>query len=227
MSENGLYLNPIVLRFANRIGQIGLGLLVIPALIAALVFRGDEDEHFSFLTHTLSELGRYELSQFALLVNGGLFFGGLCIMVSFATRWYLIRHYRSEALYYLTGMMLALTTASVGLFPINVGQLHISAVVTLQMLTPVCALLHIASIWRNQEPKLFMLPALLAATLAAKAYFDPERDLLLMDRYAYSLFGAERPTFWWAAVESWLLLAAIGVWMLSSLMLFNRHHTAK
>ncbi|GAA5190578.1 DUF998 domain-containing protein [Ferrimonas gelatinilytica] len=209
-------------RLGNRLGIIGLLLLVIPPLLAGWVYRGEAGERFSFLTHTLSELGRYDTSSLAVLVNGGMFFGGLALLVSFSSRRW---HRHSAPISWslkLSGILLSLSVAACGLFPVNVGQLHSDAMTALYLMTPISAVLYCFAILKESPPRWGMLPALAATGCALSMLADPRRDLLLMDRYAYGLFGADRPTLWWPALNGWLLLLFVGIWLLYALVLIQR-----
>ncbi|WP_298440536.1 hypothetical protein [uncultured Ferrimonas sp.] len=214
--------NSVLLRFSNRTGLFGLFLLTVTPVLAALMYCGDANERFSFLNHTLSELGRYDVSQWALLVNGGLFFGGLSLVASFATRLWLVRGVEFQAALYSAGIVLALAITAVGLFPVNVGSLHQHAMTTFYLMTPICALLYCVALWRDRSSRLGIAPATMAALLAISAFLDEHRDLMLMDRYGYGLFGEQRPTIWWPALEGWLLLASVGLWLFFTLGVIRR-----
>ncbi len=209
-------------RLGNRLGIIGLLMLVLPPLLAAWVYRGEAGERFSFLTHTLSELGRYDTSKLALLVNGGMFFGGLALLVSFSSRRWHRRTAPISLSLNLSGVLLSLAVAACGLFPVNVGQLHSAAMIALYLMAPISAVLYCFAILKELPPRWGVLPALAAAGCALSMLVDPRRDLVLMDRYAYGLFGAHRPTVWWPALNGWLLLFFVGVWLLYALVLIQR-----
>ncbi len=214
--------SPVLLRFSNRIGLLGLLLLVLPSLAAALLYRGDTQSGFSFFNHTLSELGRYELSPLAIFVNGGLFFGGLSLIAAFSCRLWLARHHRIQVVMYLSNIVLAVSLATIGLFPINLSELHGQAMSTFYVMTMVCALLYCVALWRHPPSRFGIVPAVIAGGLGFGAFTSQERQLMLMDRYAYGLFGDNRPGFWWPAIESWLLLASVGIWLYFALQEYHR-----
>ncbi len=212
----------MLLRISNRVGLFGVMLLTLSPLLAAVAYRGDAGESFSFLTHTLSELGRYEVSQLALLVNGGLFFGGLSLVVAFVTRLWLVSGVGFQAAMYLCNIVLALSITAVGLFPVNVGRLHIDAMLFFYLMTFICGVLYCTALWRHPPSRLGLIPAMIAGGLGLSAFCKEERDLLLMDRYAFGLFGADRPNLWWPAFEGWLMLLFVGIWLLFALSVIER-----
>ncbi|WP_345333904.1 hypothetical protein [Ferrimonas pelagia] len=214
----------ILLRLANRVGIMGLLMLILPPLLAAWVYRGEAGESFSFLTHTLSELGRYDSSRLAVLINGGMFFGGLALVVSFSSRALSGRSTPISVSLAISGILLSLSVAACGLFPVNVGALHSHAMTALYVMTPVCALFYCFAILRDIPPRWGVLPALAAAGCALALLLDPDRELMLMDRYAYGLFGADRPTIWWPALTGWLLVLFVGIWLFYALILMRRRH---
>ncbi|SHI11097.1 hypothetical protein [Ferrimonas marina] len=214
--------DPILVRLANRVGVIGLLMLVVPSLLAAWVYQGDADESFSFLTHTLSELGRYDTSTLAVLVNGGLFFGGLALVLCFSSQAWIRRDAPLTVSLHISGVLLALSVAACGLFPVNVGPLHSKAMTAFYLMTPICAVIYCFAILTELPPRWGVLPAMAAAGCALLLLLDPERDLMLMDRYAFGQFGAERPAIWWPALTGWLLLLFVGIWLLYVLVLVRR-----
>ncbi|QIZ77416.1 hypothetical protein [Ferrimonas lipolytica] len=213
---------PVLLRFSHRVGLFGLALIVITCVIAAIVYRGDAGENFSFLTHTLSELGRYRTSEWALLANGGLFFGGLSLVASFAMRLWLVKDKEIKVALYLSGIVLSLIIAGVGLFPINVGSLHAGTVVAFYLVSPICAVLYCVSLWREKAFLWGIIPAVLTSYFAIDAFSCACGELLLMDRYAFGLFGDARPDIWWPAARSWLLLFSVGGWLFFTLGVLHR-----
>ncbi|USD36817.1 MULTISPECIES: hypothetical protein [Ferrimonas] len=211
---------PLV-RLTNRIGIAALALLLLPSLIAALVYQGESGESFSFLNHSLSELGRYGTSPLAVLVNGGLFFGGLALTLSFIfSNWLINRSFRSPLL--VCGVLLSLCLSGCGLFPVNVGTLHSKAMMAFYAMTIICALFYCRSILVDKPPRWGVVPAVAAALFASNLLFRDDALLVLQDRYPFGLFGAERPLIWWPALLGWLLLVSVTLWLFYALVLVFR-----
>lgn len=212
---------PLV-RLTNRIGIAALALLVLPSLVAALAFRGEAGEHFSFLNHSLSELGRYgETSPLAVMVNGGLFFGGLALSLSFTfSNWLINRRFRSPLL--VCGVLLSLSLSGCGLFPVNVGNLHSKAMMAFYVMTILCALVYCRSILMDKPPRWGVIPAVAAASLATTLLLRQDALMVLQDRYPYGLFGEVRPMVWWPALTGWLLLLCVTLWLFYALVLVFR-----
>ena len=64
---------------SSYIGQAGVLILLLSALMPAAFYIGRENETYSFLNHFISELGEIGVSPFAYIFNGGLILGGICI----------------------------------------------------------------------------------------------------------------------------------------------------
>ncbi|MBY5990625.1 hypothetical protein [Ferrimonas balearica] len=213
-----------LLRLANRLGSLGIIMLVLPSLLASLVYVGEAGEAFNFLNHSLSELGRYDSSPLALLVNGGLFFGGLFLVVSFTSRGWLRRRRPIKLSLNLSGVLMSLSVAACGLFPVNVGMVHAWAMTAFYVMTPICAVLYCFAILTEIPPRWGVIPALAAAGCAIALLMRPDRLLALMDRYPYGLFGADRPLIWWPALLGWMLLGFVAIWLLYALVLVKRRN---
>ncbi|TKB49602.1 hypothetical protein [Ferrimonas aestuarii] len=213
--------NRPLVRLTNRIGLAALLLIALPPLLAALVYQGEAGEHYSFLNHSLSELGRYGSSPLAALVNGGLFFGGLALTLSFLmSSWLINRNLRSPLL--VCGVMLSLSLCGCGLFPVNVGALHAKAMLSFYVMTILCAVFYCHSILTDKPPRWGVLPAVTAAILAMMLLSREDLLLSLQDRYPYGLFGIERPLIWWPALLGWALMLSVILWLYYSLVLVFR-----
>ncbi|MGS0729019.1 DUF998 domain-containing protein, partial [Shewanella sp. 0m-11] len=68
-------------RLAFRFGMLGIFGQVLGLVLSIVMFEHFDGQGYSFLNHTLSELGSYGHSRYAVIVNGGLFFGGLCVVL--------------------------------------------------------------------------------------------------------------------------------------------------
>ena len=62
---------------SSYIGQAGICIILLSALIAAASYVGKQNETYSFLNHFISELGEIGVSPLAHIFNGGLILGGL------------------------------------------------------------------------------------------------------------------------------------------------------
>ena len=62
---------------SSYIGQAGICIILLSALIAAASYVGKQNETYSFLNHFISELGEIGVSPLAHIFNGGLILGRL------------------------------------------------------------------------------------------------------------------------------------------------------
>ncbi len=118
-----------VRRIAVMTGAVGVGLIVLGSLLAALAYRGRLDEPYSFLNHFVSELGEVGVSDWAAVFNLGLIAGGLCLTVFMLALAVDLRHWFSLP-FGLIGLVTGLSGALVGVFPMNDMDNHVTVAMT-------------------------------------------------------------------------------------------------
>ena len=108
---------------SSYIGQAGVLILLLSALMPAAFYIGRENETYSFLNHFISELGEIGVSPLAYIFNGGLILGGICIssfMLGMAIHiggsWGLILG--------AIGLVTGISATLVGVFPMNQLEIH-------------------------------------------------------------------------------------------------------
>ena len=76
--------NPEIFRWAGLLGSL-IGL--IGTLIPGLVYRGSQNEPYSFLNHFISELGEKGISKLAWVFNLSMILSGLCVVTASLSAW--------------------------------------------------------------------------------------------------------------------------------------------
>ncbi len=109
---------------ALSFGLLGLFGLLLGLGLVIWGYQSGDGREFSLLNHSLSELGSYGHSKLAVLLNGGLFFGSLSLVLCWLFTLQLSR-LLSGHLLYLSLTLTCMALAGVGLFPVNVYHLHI------------------------------------------------------------------------------------------------------
>ncbi|MGL5359776.1 MAG: hypothetical protein ACRDBI_08700 [Shewanella sp.] len=209
--------------FAARFGLFGLGVMLLGLIVALLEFNLLFSHSFNFLNHTLSELGTYGHTTFAVVLNGGLFFGSLCVVFFCLSS---LQHLPSLWGYpfFLSLALTFLALAAVGLFPVNIYHLHILGLKWFFSFGCVSALYYLLLAWldrRNLAPWT-CLWALLVLLSMATFLLAPQLDLELTlgDRPFYHEMVVQfpRPALWWPALLEWLGLASLLLWTATILL---------
>ncbi|QDZ91928.1 hypothetical protein D0436_16500 [Shewanella decolorationis] len=208
---------------ATKFGFLGIFGLVLGISVAVLGFDYSESKSFNFLNHTLSELGTYGHSSFAVILNGGLFFGSLSIV------FYCLSSLQSanSFLGYLFFTSLALTflaLACAGLFPVNVYHLHILALkwfFYFGSLSAICYLLW-AGFCGLSIRRWTVLLALIVLISMLTFLYAPQLELGLTegDRpfYQEMVLQLPRPDLWWPALLEWIALGSLLSWTAALLL---------
>lgn len=203
---------------AFRFGMLGIVGQVVGLVLSALMFQQFDGNGFSFLSNTLSELGSYGHSYFAVIVNGGLFFGGLCVVL------FCLLSLQLEAspwsyLFYVTLGLTYFALAATGLFPINVYHLHIIAIKYFFIFGCVSLIVFGVKqliVCERPRPILTYLFALLALVFMAAFLILPilELGFTVGDSAFYDEMLAEpsRAELWWPAIIQWASLITFLTW---------------
>ncbi|GIU44950.1 DUF998 domain-containing protein [Shewanella sairae] len=210
-----------VATLAFRFGMLGIFGQLLGLVLSVMLFKQIGDDGFSFFNHTLSELGSYGQSHYAVFVNGGLFFGGLCVVLFCLLSLQLVQS-RWHYLFFLSLGLCYLAFAASGLFPVNVYHLHIVAIkyffifacssLVFYGLFQLSATSFTFSIWHNAL-------AFFAFIFLAGFLLLPSLGLGLTEGneafYNELLVGPGRPDLWWPAIIEWIGVATFSLWSCS------------
>lgn len=211
---------------ATNFGFFGLFGLLLGIVVAVVGFNCSEPETFNFLNYTLSELGTYGHSAYAVVLNGGLFFGSLSVV------FYCLSSLQNVTSFweYPFFIFLALTflaLACIGLFPVNVYHLHIFGLKWFFYFGSLSAISYLVFVVASRSAccKLTVLLALMVLASMLTFLYAPQLSLGLIegDRpfYQEMVLQFPRPPLWWPALLEWIglgsLLGWVGALLLSQL----------
>ncbi|MCL1138466.1 DUF998 domain-containing protein [Shewanella pneumatophori] len=186
--------------------------------LSVFMFEQFDGSGFNFLNHTLSELGSYGRFQYAVVLNGGLFFGGLCVVLSCLLSVQLGDSPWRLPFFISLGLSF-LALAAMGLFPINVYHLHIVAIKYFFVFGCVSLLFYgVYLLATNNKPvPLYNKISAVLAFLAMGAFLAlPWFELGLTEGnsafYNEMLVDPLRPEIWWPAITQWAGLATFLLW---------------
>ena len=207
----------------RQFGWVGLFGIVLGIVCSIMGYSLKNEMAFSLMNHTLSELGTYSHSPLAVVVNGGLFFGSLSLVLSLLMSLQIAKH----GLGYLFVLLFSLSyiaLAAVGLFPTNVYHLHVLALKWFFYLGCGSALLFVVYLGLVQDAlfaKWTVIPALLTLLSQSAFLFIPHLELGITanDRpfYLEMILQTPRQALWWPAIIEWLSVTCWLVWSASLL----------
>ncbi|MGZ9897635.1 hypothetical protein [Shewanella gaetbuli] len=217
---------------AIRFGWLGcFGIAIGFTIVSLLQISQADFSGFLWLQKSMSELGYYGDTDYAIIVNGGLFFGGLSITLAclFALQvtdgWMKYPFWLS-----LAGSFVAI--AASGLFPLNVYHLHIYGLtLSLWLVSFACLSFIIYALTLNlQQMKFSILLALICLSLnfcvLILPYFgvipSPAITISMTDIIAASASIFPKPDFWWQALAHWLSMSVLILWVLTLLSWLNK-----
>lgn len=217
---------------AVRFGFLGcFGIFIGIALASILEVSLQVSSGFLPLYKSLSELGYYGHTPFAIVVNGGLFFGSLCIALSSLFALQITSGWLKYPFWlFLTACFIA--QAATGLFPLNVYHLHISALSYVIFFSSIASLLFIVFAMQMRLQQL-MLPLVLAVCCLlvnlsmfvlpyAGIIASPTPTMTYMDLIADSATIAPKPALWWQSLLQWLSTFSLVIWVVSILGWLNK-----
>lgn len=213
----------LAIRF-NSLGCFGLflGLVIASAFEVTL----DGSTGFLLLKKSVSELGYYGHSGLALIVNGGIFFGGLSIALASLFALQVTQGWLKYP-FWLSFFCSFLALATTGLFPLNVYHLHIYGLGYLMMFSTIASVVFIAYAiqvgW--QQLKLPLLFAIICLLLNLSVFILPYTEVIsaptvmmtYLDIIAASAMLSPKPEFWWQALIQWCSDITLICWVLSLL----------
>ena len=206
---------------SSYIGQAGICIILLSALIAAASYVGKQNETYSFLNHFISELGEIGVSPLAHIFNGGLILGGLLtsfFMLGLATHisgnWGLGLG--------VIGLVTGISVTLVGIFPMNQLAIHILVANTFFYAGLLVALAYSLYVICSHQPRLPKVTALTSGiTMLAFAVFvwflPPPTD----DVQVISEILKNRPEIWALPILEWLVFLCVMGWIGSTASLMR------
>jgi hypothetical membrane protein len=108
------------------LGLIGVAIALGASLLTAIAYSGPDGEPYSPINHTVSELGERGVSELAWFFNAALITGGILIALYMAGRALAAADRGGRGFGYL-GVVAGLSTALVGVFPVDFIEGHLVA----------------------------------------------------------------------------------------------------
>lgn len=210
---------------AIKFGFLGIFGLLIGIVITVLGFDDSEFHRFNFLNHTLSELGTYGHSSFAVILNGGLFFGSLSLVFYCLSSLQQVTSCWGYP-FFISLALTFLALASVGLFPVNVYHLHVLGLKWFFYLGSLSAIFYLALICFDKSyfSRWTGVLALMVLCSMVMFLYAPQLNLGLTqgDRLFYQemVLQLPRPALWWPALLEWIGLGSLLCW--TTVLLFSQ-----
>ena len=207
---------------SSYIGQAGVLILLLSALIPAAFYIGRENETYSFLNHFISELGEIGVSPLAHIFNGGLILGGICIssfMLGMAIHiggsWGLILG--------AIGLVTGISATLVGVFPMNQLEIHTTIANTFFYGGLLAALGYTLYVIFSSDPRLPKITAITGgATMIAFAAFVWFLPAPLEDVQSISEILKNRPEIWTLPILEWVVFLCVMGWIGSTASLMRK-----
>lgn len=213
---------------AIKFGFLGIFGLLIGIVMTVLGFDDVESHRFNFLNHTLSELGTYGHSSFAVILNGGLFFGSLSLVFYCLSSLQQVMSFWGYP-FFISLACTFLALASVGLFPVNVYHLHVLGLKWFFYLGSLSAIFYLALVFcgKSHFGRWTGLLALIVLCSMMTFLYAPQLDLGLTegDRpfYQEMVLQLPRPSLWWPALLEWIGLGSLLCWI--TVLLLSQLHS--
>ena len=207
---------------SSYIGQAGVLILLLSALMPAAFYIGRENETYSFLNHFISELGEIGVSPLAYIFNGGLILGGICIssfMLGMAIHiggsWGLILG--------AIGLVTGISATLVGVFPMNQLEIHTTIANTFFYGGLLAALGYTLYVIFSSDPRLPKITAITGgATMIAFAAFVWFLPAPLEDGQSISEILKNRPEIWTLPILEWVVFLCVMGWIGSTASLMRK-----
>jgi len=207
---------------SSYIGQAGVFILLLSALMPAAFYIGRENETYSFLNHFISELGEIGVSPLAYIFNGGLILGGICIssfMLGLAIHiggsWGLVLG--------AIGLVTGISASLVGVFPMNQLAIHTAIANTFFYGGLLAALGYTLYVIFSPHPRLPKITALTGGvTMLAFAVFVWFLPAPLEDGQSISEILKNRPEVWTLPILEWLVFLCVMGWIGSTASLMRK-----
>ncbi len=207
---------------ATKFGFLGLVGILLGIAVAAVGFDYSDTKTFNFFNHTLSELGTYGHSSFAVVLNSGLFFGSLSIVFYCLSSLQTVSRFWGYP-FFISLALTFLALSCVGLFPVNVYHLHILALKWFFYFGSISASCYL--IWASLSP----LPTRRWTTVLALGVLLSMMTFLYAPQLGLGIEGGRpfyqemviqlpRPDLWWPALLEWIGLGCLLSWTAALLL---------
>ena len=201
---------------SSYIGQAGICIILLSALIAAASYVGKQNETYSFLNHFISELGEIGVSPLAHIFNGGLILGGLftsCFMLGMALHiggsWGLCLG--------IVGLVTSITVTLVGIYPMNQLEIHMVTANTFFRGGLLVALGYSLYILCSRQPQLPKVTAIASGiTMLAFALFLWFLPASQEGSGSIVEILKNRPEIWALPILEWFVFLSVMVWIAST-----------
>jgi hypothetical membrane protein len=214
-------------------GILGSSIIMIGFLIPGLVYRGLENQTYSIVNYFVSELGYVGMSQLSWLFNISLIIGGTLLAI-FLIGLSKVINTNLAKIACIIGVISAIATSFVGIFPMNTLIPHFIAAMTFFYGGMVTVVLYTIVIFKDAEenfPKLYGLLGIVIFIFFFIFNFIPLDAINGLDLADFeSVFNNEmgtinmdavRPNIWYMALMEWLVTLGVVIWMfILSLHLF-------
>jgi hypothetical membrane protein len=193
------------------------------SVAAAMAYTGTEGEPYSPLNHWVSELGELGVSELAVVFNVGLVAGGLGF-AAFMAGLALDARDRLRWVYGPIGVIAGIAGALVGVFPMNLREIHGLVALTffnLGWIAVATASVPLVVGHDRRFPRWLALLGGLAIVAFLAFLYEFRVDPIVLQ----SALGApvERPDVWLATVLEWAVIVAIIGWTVVAAALWHRH----
>jgi hypothetical membrane protein len=207
---------------SSYIGQAGVFILLLSALMPAAFYIGRQNETYSFLNHFISELGEIGVSPLAYIFNGGLILGGICISffmlgmaIHIGSSWGLVLG--------VIGLVTGISASLVGIFPMNQLEIHTAIANTFFYGGLLAALGYTLYVIFSHQPRLPKITAITGgATILAFAVFIWFLPAPLEDGQSISEILKNRPAIWTLPILEWLVFLCVMGWIGSTASLMRK-----
>ncbi|WP_144210394.1 hypothetical protein [Shewanella donghaensis] len=212
-----------IARLAYLFGLLGLLGLALGIGLSVVIEHLKSNDNYSLLQFSISELGTYNKSSSALLINGGLFFGSLSLTMSALFGLQMSRTITGY-FFWLSLIVTFLALAASGLFPLNVYHLHIKAVSIFIYFGLISGLLGIieAIFFRHEKywvPLIFacLMVIIHGAILTRPFWGDSLGENPLSEGLLFQAIVSQspKPHTWWLSILFWSSIMTTWLWMLS------------
>ncbi|GIU50306.1 MULTISPECIES: hypothetical protein [Shewanella] len=212
-----------IARLAYLFGLLGLFGLFLGIVLSIAIEYIQYGDKYSLLQFSLSELGTYNRSSTAILINGGLFFGSLSLTMSCLFGLQMSSRF-SSGLFWLSLVITFISLAAIGLFPLNVHHLHIHAVSIYIYFGFVSAALCLIECAIERKMPLcmpFILSCMILLIHGAILSHEYWRESIggkpISEGMLFQAIVSQspKPEIWWLSILFWCSIVTMWIWMLS------------
>jgi len=202
-------------RLTYRLGFLGPIIIICGSFLTAMAYTGKIGERYSFLNHFISELGEVGVSEWALVFNFSLFFGGLCItcfLLGVATT------FRNSFgwIFGALGLVTGFSGSLVGIFPMNNLAAHIPVAMWFFRSALIASILFAIHFLVSKQSKFSRWTGIPAASISVITFIF----LFVLEPVSVfenpQVLTVGRPRFWLIALLEWGIFFAIMIWVLTS-----------